>query len=67
MKKIQKLNLEELPSILTIGEVATLFRVKTTTIQRWTNTGRLECFRINSRGDRRFRKEEIYWFLLYWL
>lgn len=58
-KRPKKLSLEDLPDLLTIREVADLLRVSPLTIKRWGKKGKLPAIRINSRGDRRYRKEVI--------
>lgn len=58
-KRSKKLSLEDLPDLLTIREVADLLRVSPLTIKRWGKKGKLPAIRINSRGDRRYRKEVI--------
>ena len=58
-KKTNKLSLDDLPDLLTIREVADLLRVSPLTIKRWGKKGKLPAIRINSRGDRRYRKEVI--------
>ena len=57
------LNLENLPDLLTVREVADFLRVSTLTIKRWGKRGKLPAIRINSRGDRRYRKEAELWLL----
>lgn len=52
-------SLDDLPDLLTIREVADLLRVSPLTIKRWGKKGKLPAIRINSRGDRRYRKEVI--------
>ena len=59
----RKLRLEELPDLLTVGEVAEILRVSSLTIKRWGKRGKLPAIRINSRGDRRYRKESVLWLL----
>jgi excisionase family DNA binding protein len=49
--------------MLTIREVARLFHVHPNTLRRWSNNGRIKAYRINLRGDRRFKREEIAQFL----
>ena len=56
-------NGEHLSDMLTIREVARLLHVHPNTLRRWSNTGRLRPYRINSRGDRRYKREEIARFL----
>jgi len=48
-----------LPDIMTLQEVADLFRVTTVTLKKWSDAGTIPCVRINSRGDRRFKKADI--------
>jgi len=57
------LNLNNLPDLLTVSEVAQLLRVSTLTIKRWGKRGKLPAIRINSRGDRRYKKESVLWLL----
>ncbi|HLD11443.1 MAG TPA: helix-turn-helix domain-containing protein [Patescibacteria group bacterium] len=54
---------DELPDLLTVKEVAELLRVSPLTIKRWGKRGKLPAIRINSRGDRRYRKEAVLWLL----
>lgn len=53
------LSIENLPDLLTVREVAELLRVSPLTIKRWGKKGKLPAIRINSRGDRRYRKEQV--------
>ena len=57
------LNLDSLPDLLTVREVAEVLRVSILTIKRWGKRGKLVPIRINSRGDRRYKKEAILWLL----
>jgi len=59
----KKVSLENLPDLLTVREVAELLRVSPLTIKRWGKRGKLPAIRINSRGDRRYRKEAVLWLL----
>jgi excisionase family DNA binding protein len=45
--------------MLTTSEVARILNLHINTIRRWSNQGILKAYRIGSRGDRRFRKEDI--------
>ncbi len=54
-----KLSLDDLPDLLTIREVADILRVSPLTVKRWGKKGKLPAIRINSRGDRRYRKEVV--------
>lgn len=58
-----KITLDNLPDLLTVREVAELLRVSPLTIKRWGKRGKLPAIRINSRGDRRYKKEAILWLL----
>jgi len=59
----RKLELNNLPDLLTVREVAELLRVSPLTIKRWGKRGKLPAIRINSRGDRRYKKEQVLWLL----
>ena len=58
-----KLDIHNLPDLLTVREVADLLRVSPLTIKRWGKRGKLPAIRINSRGDRRYKKEAVLWLL----
>ncbi len=58
-----KLSLNNLPDLLTVREVAELLRVSPLTIKRWGKRGKLPAIRINSRGDRRYKKAAVLWLL----
>lgn len=58
-KTTQKVSLSDLPDLMTIAEVASLLRVSPLTIKRWGKKGKLPAIRINSRGDRRYKKEVV--------
>jgi len=45
--------------MLTTSEVAYLLNVHINTVRRWSNQGVLKAYRLGSRGDRRFRREDI--------
>lgn len=57
------ISLANLPDLLTVGEAAALLRVSTLTLKRWGKRGKLPAIRINSRGDRRYKKESILYML----
>ncbi|PIS09036.1 hypothetical protein COT75_03430 [Candidatus Beckwithbacteria bacterium CG10_big_fil_rev_8_21_14_0_10_34_10] len=61
--KTAKVSLDNLPDLLTVREVAELLRVSPLTIKRWGKRGKLPAIRINSRGDRRYKKEAVLWLL----
>jgi len=56
-------NDEQMDDMLTVREVARLLHVHPNTLRRWSNNGRIKAYRITSRGDRRFKREEIAHFL----
>lgn len=56
-------NHEEINPMLTTSDVARLLNVHMNTVRRWSNQGILRAYRIGSRGDRRFRREDIDLFL----
>ncbi len=58
-KSTTKVSLSDLPDLMTIREVADLLRISPLTIKRWGKKGKLPAIRINSRGDRRYRKEVV--------
>lgn len=58
-----KLDINNLPDLLTVKEVAILLRVSPLTVKRWGARGKLPAIRINSRGDRRYKKEAVMWLL----
>ena len=59
----KRVDLGNLPDLLTVREVADLLRVSPLTIKRWGKRGKLPAIRINSRGDRRYKKESVLWLL----
>ena len=50
---------DDADALLTVAQAATLLGVHPNTIRTWTDAGRLIAYRINSRGDRRFRRGEV--------
>ncbi len=58
-KNKPSVSLDNLPDLMTIKEVSELLRVSALTIKRWGKKGKLPAIRINSRGDRRYKKEVI--------
>jgi excisionase family DNA binding protein len=49
--------------IMTTSEVAYYFRVHPNTIRQWTNRGLIPSFRLGTRRDRRFKREDVDEFL----
>jgi len=56
-------NDEHMDDMLTVSEVARLLHVHSNTLRRWSNKGRIRAYRINPRGDRRYRLRDIEGFL----
>jgi diguanylate cyclase (GGDEF)-like protein/excisionase family DNA binding protein len=50
---------DEAEGLLSVAQAATLLGVHPNTIRSWTDVGRLTAYRINARGDRRFRRSEV--------
>ena len=50
----------QLVPLMTVGEVALLLHAHTNTIRRWSDLGILRAYIINTRGDRRFRRDDVY-------
>jgi excisionase family DNA binding protein len=49
--------------MLTARELARLLNVHINTVRRWDDRGILKAYRIGTRGDRRFSREDIDIFL----
>ncbi len=47
------------PKFLTTEEAAKLLRVSEASIRRWSNQGKLKCYRIGGRGERRFLLSDL--------
>jgi excisionase family DNA binding protein len=56
-------NSKKISPMLTTSDVARLLNIHINTVRRWSNQGILKTYRIGSRGDRRFRQEDITSFL----
>ena len=56
-------NCEHISDNLTTREVARIFHPHPNSLRRWSNNGKLRPYRINSRGDRRYKHKEIARFL----
>jgi len=48
---------------LTITEASEFLQVSETSLRRWTNSGKLRCFRVGGRSERRFLKEDLLAFM----
>jgi excisionase family DNA binding protein len=56
-------NNNNIDPMLTTSDVARLLNVHINTVRRWSNQGIIKTYRIGSRGDRRFRQEDVSTFL----
>lgn len=56
--RLQKPDLQS-KVMLTTRDVAHLLGVHNNTVRRWSNKGILKSYRISSRGDRRFKREDV--------
>lgn len=49
----------ESTKFLTIAEAAELLNVSKASLRRWTNSGRLHCYRVGDRNERRFNMDDL--------
>jgi excisionase family DNA binding protein len=56
-------NVGKTTPLLTVSEAAEFLHVHTNTLRRWSDDGLLVSYRISSRGDRRFFKDDLLRFL----
>ncbi len=52
-----------LETMLTVRQVADFLHVSICTVRRWSNNGALKYYRVGSRGDRRYRRQDVLRFL----
>ncbi|NMB56558.1 MerR family transcriptional regulator [Candidatus Beckwithbacteria bacterium] len=50
---------DELPKLLTIRQAAEILNVHIETLRRWDISGKLKAIKINKRGDRRYKPEDL--------
>ncbi len=55
--------MQEKQRFLTIGEAAEFLHVSEVSLRRWTNSGKLRCFRVGGRNERRFLVEDLLAFM----
>lgn len=48
-----------LPKLLTIRQAAEILNVHVETLRRWDKSGKLKAIRVNERGDRRYKPEDL--------
>lgn len=53
----------ETQKFLTIEEAAAFLHVSETSLRRWTNNGKLSCYRVGGRSERRFLMEDLLAFM----
>jgi len=58
-KQTKPKTIEEYPDILTLKQACELLNCHRNTLRNWDNKGLLKAIRFGTRGDRRFRKEEV--------
>jgi excisionase family DNA binding protein len=63
MRRKDMLVRDEIMPMLTVKDVAVILNIHVNTVRRWSDQGILKAFRITSRGDRRFRRQDIVDFL----
>ena len=50
----------ELRPMLTVREASEILNVHSNTLRRWGKQGLVRAYRMGPRGERRFRREDIY-------
>ena len=53
------ISLNEMRPMLTVKDVARLLNIHVNTVRRWSDQNIIKSYRVTSRGDRRFRQEDI--------
>lgn len=56
--------MQEKQRFLTISEAAKFLQVSEVSLRRWTNSGKLRCFRVGGRNERRFLVEDLVSFMM---
>ena len=64
ISNMEDIEAEDLDTLLTVDEVASMLHIHINTVRRWSNLGILKSFRIGPRGDRRFRKRDLIHFVI---
>lgn len=59
IETITSKNTNVMSSVLTSSEAASMLSVHINTLRRWSNSGLINEYRLGSRGDRRFKREDI--------
>ena len=50
----------EVAPLLTVTEAARILHVHPNTLRNWSDQGVIRTFRINGRGDRKYRRFDVY-------
>ncbi len=53
----------QLDGMLTVRQVADFLHVSICSVRRWSDRGTLRFYRVGSRGDRRYQREDVLRFL----
>lgn len=48
-----------LPKLLTIRQAAEILNVHVETLRRWDKSGKMKAIKVNERGDRRYKPEDL--------
>jgi excisionase family DNA binding protein len=52
-------SLDDMRPMLTVKDVAQLLNIHVNTVRRWSDQNIIKSYRVTSRGDRRFKQEDI--------
>jgi excisionase family DNA binding protein len=53
------LSLDDMRPMLTVKDVAQLLNIHVNTVRRWSDQNIIKSYRVTTRGDRRFKQEDI--------
>src|SRR3972149_8396421 len=59
MSNILKKIIQNTPDLISIGDVAKLFKIHPDTLRNWEKSGELVPLRVGPRKDRKYRKQDI--------
>jgi len=54
---------KKLDTMLTVRQVADFLQVSICSVRRWSDSGALKFYRVGSRGDRRYQRDDVLRFL----
>lgn len=54
---------QEFPELLTLSQACQILKVHPNTLRHWDKKGILKAIRFGQRGDRRYKKEDISFFI----